>query len=101
MRKVVELIKSFDVLLLPGSLCAKEGFCMQATGMLLTSQRHLSTDEEVFHFALWKAAKRRELKAARQFALADRIREQLKELGVKLEDRADGTSWKFERPSDK
>lgn len=41
---------------------------------------------------------RRELKAARQFALADRIREQLKELGVKLEDRADGTSWKFERP---
>src|SRR5258706_1222793 len=42
---------------------------------------------------------RRELKAARQFALADRIRERLKELGVKLEDRADGTSWKFERPS--
>ncbi|HEY6410041.1 MAG TPA: cysteine--tRNA ligase [Ktedonobacteraceae bacterium] len=42
---------------------------------------------------------RRELKAARQFALADRIRERLQELGVKLEDRADGTSWKFERPS--
>ena len=42
---------------------------------------------------------RRELKASRQFALADRIRERLKELGVKLEDRADGTSWKFERPS--
>ena len=41
----------------------------------------------------------RELKAAHQFALADRIREQLKELGVKLEDRADGTSWKFERSS--
>ncbi len=40
---------------------------------------------------------RRELKAARQFALADRIREQLKQLGVKLEDRAEGTSWKFER----
>jgi cysteinyl-tRNA synthetase len=40
---------------------------------------------------------RRELKAARQFALADQIRERLKELGVKLEDRADGTSWKFER----
>ncbi len=40
---------------------------------------------------------RRELKAARQFVLADRIREQLKVLGVKLEDRPGGTSWKFER----
>jgi len=40
---------------------------------------------------------RRELKAARQFALADRIRSDLKELGVKLEDRPDGTVWKFER----
>ena len=39
---------------------------------------------------------RHELKAARQFALADRIRERLKGLGVKLEDRADGTSWKFD-----
>jgi len=39
---------------------------------------------------------RRELKAAHQFALADRIRERLKELGVKLEDRADGTSWRFD-----
>jgi len=40
---------------------------------------------------------RRELKAARQFVLADRIREQLKVLGVKLEDRPGDTSWKFER----
>lgn len=41
---------------------------------------------------------RRELKAARQFALADRIRSRLKELGVRLEDRKDGTTnWKFER----
>ncbi len=32
-------------------------------------------------------------------ALADRIRERLKELGVRLEDRADGTTWKFEQPS--
>lgn len=40
---------------------------------------------------------RRELKAAKQFALADRIRDQLKELGIKLEDRPDGTIWKFEK----
>jgi cysteinyl-tRNA synthetase len=41
---------------------------------------------------------RRELKAARQFALADQIRKRLRELGVKLEDRADGTIWKFDKP---
>jgi cysteinyl-tRNA synthetase len=41
---------------------------------------------------------RRELKAALQFALADQIRERLRELGVKLEDRADGTIWKFDKP---
>lgn len=40
---------------------------------------------------------RRELKGVKQFGLADRIREQLKELGVKLEDRAEGTSWRFEK----
>ena len=36
-----------------------------------------------------------ELKADKQFQLADNIRQRLKELGVKLEDRADGTTWKF------
>jgi cysteinyl-tRNA synthetase len=39
---------------------------------------------------------RHELKSAKQFALADRIRDQLKTLGVKLEDRPGGTSWMFE-----
>ena len=37
-----------------------------------------------------------ELKSAKQFALADRIRDQLKTLGVKLEDRPGGTSWVFD-----
>jgi cysteinyl-tRNA synthetase len=40
---------------------------------------------------------RRDLKAAKQFVLADNIREKLKELGVRLEDRPDGTTWKIER----
>ena len=38
------------------------------------------------------------LKGAKQYELADRIRQQLKELGVMLEDRKGGeTSWKFEK----
>ncbi len=40
---------------------------------------------------------RRELRSIKQFALADKIRNDLKELGVTLEDRPDGTSWKFEK----
>lgn len=39
---------------------------------------------------------RRDLKAAKQFALADSIRDRLKTLGVRLEDRPDGTIWKVE-----
>ena len=61
------------------------------------SSQNRSQEREPFIASLVEI--RRELKAARQFALADRIREQLKALGVQLEDRVDGTSWKFERPS--
>ncbi len=38
---------------------------------------------------------RTELRAAKQFALADQIRKQLTELGVVLEDGAAGTTWKY------
>jgi cysteinyl-tRNA synthetase len=40
---------------------------------------------------------RKELKTAKQYQLADRVREGLKVLGVKLEDRPDGTTWIFEK----
>jgi cysteinyl-tRNA synthetase len=39
---------------------------------------------------------RRELRAAKQFQLADLVREELTGLGITLEDRPDGTTW---RPS--
>ncbi|MBC7221360.1 cysteine--tRNA ligase, partial [Candidatus Bipolaricaulota bacterium] len=41
---------------------------------------------------------RAELRAAKQFALADRVREKLGELGVDLRDGPDGTTWAI-RPS--
>ncbi|MCL5958910.1 MAG: cysteine--tRNA ligase [Chloroflexi bacterium] len=37
---------------------------------------------------------RRDLRQAKQWALADRIRDQLSELGVALEDRPEGTVWR-------
>jgi cysteinyl-tRNA synthetase len=37
---------------------------------------------------------RQEARAAKQFAIADRVRTGLKDLGISLEDRADGTNWR-------
>ena len=37
---------------------------------------------------------RKELRAVKQFALADKIRNELAKLGVTLEDAAQGTTWK-------
>ncbi|MCC7105770.1 MAG: cysteine--tRNA ligase [Chloroflexi bacterium] len=41
---------------------------------------------------------RRKLREARQWALADQIRDALRELGVSLEDRSDGSLWRWSRP---
>ncbi len=38
---------------------------------------------------------RRELRQARQYALADRIRDRLAQLGVQLEDTKEGTTWRL------
>ncbi len=40
---------------------------------------------------------RKELRQVKQFSLADKIRNRLNDLGVILEDRPDGTNWKFEK----
>ncbi|HXF61112.1 MAG TPA: cysteine--tRNA ligase [Caldilineaceae bacterium] len=39
---------------------------------------------------------RSELRAAKQYALADKLRNSLKELGVLLEDTPEGTHWRFQ-----
>ncbi|MCL5961837.1 MAG: cysteine--tRNA ligase [Chloroflexi bacterium] len=40
---------------------------------------------------------RQDLRVAKQWALADRIRDELSRLGVALEDRPAGTGWRFDR----
>jgi len=41
-------------------------------------------------------ALRRDLRAEKNWALSDKVRDSLKELGVILEDSKDGTSWSWE-----
>ena len=50
---------------------------------------------EVEPFIALLVQTRNELRAAKQFALADQIRNRLAGLGVVLEDSADGTAWKY------
>lgn len=42
-------------------------------------------------------AVRSDLRAAKQWALADKVRNELKALGVVMDDTAEGTVWRFER----
>jgi cysteinyl-tRNA synthetase len=56
-----------------------------------------SASQDVEPFIKLLVDLRKELKTAKQYQLADRVREGLKELGVKLEDRPDGTTWKYEK----
>jgi cysteinyl-tRNA synthetase len=41
---------------------------------------------------------RSDLRTAKQWALADRVRDGLKELGIVLEDTATGTTWRYQQP---
>ncbi|NWJ98111.1 MAG: cysteine--tRNA ligase [Chloroflexi bacterium] len=66
-------------------------------GLRLKEVNHATGPTDCGPFINLLISTRRELRAVKQFALADKIRQNLKELGVTLEDRADGTSWKFEK----
>ena len=41
---------------------------------------------------------RSKLRSARQWTLADEIRDRLRDLGVSVEDRPEGSTWKYEKP---
>ena len=53
-----------------------------------------NTDGDIAPFVELLVNIRTELRAARQFALADKIRDELGELGVSLEDSGSGTEWR-------
>ncbi|MGB3329408.1 MAG: cysteine--tRNA ligase [Thermomicrobiales bacterium] len=74
---------------------AKLASLLEILGLDLGEDAPESTDAAPFIDLLVQT--RNELRAARQFALADAIRNQLSELGVTIEDTATGTIWKLSR----
>ncbi|HEY5475207.1 MAG TPA: cysteine--tRNA ligase [Tepidiformaceae bacterium] len=59
----------------------------------LTLQAPVSGSQEAAPFIDLLVALRSELRAAKQWALADRVRDGLTELGVELKDGPEGTTW--------
>jgi cysteinyl-tRNA synthetase len=64
----------------------------QVLGLTLAEPK--SQDESVGPFIELLLEIRHDLRAARQFALADQIRNRLADMGITVEDRADGTGWR-------
>jgi len=84
----------------PDALLAAQSALRELAGVLgLTLAETSGPDESVAAapFVELLVATRRELRAAKQYALADQIRTELGKLGVTLVDRPDGTDWKLER----
>jgi cysteinyl-tRNA synthetase len=69
-------------------------------GVPLAVERTTQTDASAAAFIDLLVEIRTALRGERQFALADRLRNRLRALGVALEDTPDGTKWRFERGED-
>jgi len=67
-------------------------------GLTLDAPVATSDGEDVGPFIELLLSTRQRLREAKQWALADEIRNQLKDLGVVVEDRPDGAVWRRDRP---
>ena len=79
------------------SLAYAQSILQELTGVVgLTLKRRLAVaPTEIEPFIALLVETRAQLRAAKQWALADRVRDRLAELGVILEDGAGGTTWKY------
>ncbi|MFO7839361.1 MAG: cysteine--tRNA ligase [Desulfosalsimonadaceae bacterium] len=82
-----EILKIGDVL----------GLFADAPAVYFEKQRNLALQEKSLDTETIEqlVKQREEARAARDFQTADRIRDQLKEMNIQLEDRSDGTIWRF------
>jgi cysteinyl-tRNA synthetase len=73
---------------------AAQGLLRELAGILgFTLAAAPSRTQEAAPFIDLLVSIRSELRAAKQWALADRVRDGLKELGVELKDSPEGTTW--------
>ncbi len=77
------------------SVAYAQGILHELIGVLGLTLKGRAAPSEVEPFIALLVLTRNELRAAKQFALADQIRNRLAGLGVVLEDSADGTAWKY------
>ena len=59
------------------------------------SERVAETQADIAPFVELLIEMRADLRSAKQYAMADKVRDRLTELGVILEDKSQGTEWKL------
>jgi cysteinyl-tRNA synthetase len=77
------------------SLAYAQGILHELTGVLGLTMTGLAGPTETEPFISLLVEVRNQLRAAKQWALADSIRDRLARLGVVLEDGSGGTTWKY------
>ncbi len=77
------------------SLAYAQGILQELTGVLGLTMKGLEAPTEVEPFVSLLVELRDALRGAKQWALADQIRDRLAELGVALEDGPEGTTWRY------
>ncbi len=82
----------------PEALAYAQGILKELTEVLGLTMERRAAPLEAEPFISLLIEVRSQLRAAKQWALADRIRDGLAELGVILEDGPEGTTWKYTAP---
>jgi cysteinyl-tRNA synthetase len=77
------------------SLAYAQGILAELTRVLGLTMKGMAGPTETEPFIALLVETRDGLRAAKQWALADRIRDRLAEMGVLLEDGPQGTAWKY------